>query len=38
MCDKLDSYFISVGTTRVKLRNAVKFQQYRNIVIQDDLV
>ena len=37
--DKLDSYFISVGTTRVKLRKAVIFQQkYRNIICHDDLV
>ena len=36
--DKLDSYFISVGTTLVKFRNAVLFQQYRNIICHDDLV
>ena len=39
MRDKLDSYFISVGTTRVKLHNAVIFQQkHRNIICHDDLV
>ena len=37
--DRLDSYFISVGTTRVKLRNAVIFRQkYRNIICHGDLV
>ena len=40
MGDKLDSYFISVGTPYVKLSNAVKFQQYLygNIIFHDDLV
>ena len=37
--DKLDSYFISFGTIRVKLRDAVIFQQkYKNIIYHDDLV
>ena len=37
--EKLDSYFMSVGATRVKLRNAVIFQQqYWNIICRDDLL
>jgi len=34
--DKLDSYFISTGTTRVKFCNVIKFQQYRNICFSDN--
>ena len=34
--DKRDSYLISVGTMRVKLRNAVKFQQKKYIRFRDD--
>ena len=35
--DKLDSYFyISVGITRDKLNNAVKFQHYRKLRFSDN--